>query len=368
MKIPFNNISHQNIALEAAFVELLKEVNRSNTYILGARVAALEERIAAFTDSKYAVSVNSCTDALFLSLKALGVTSGDEVITASNSFIATAGAIVATGATPIFVDIDDSLNIDATKIAEKISPKTKAIIPVHLTGKPANMVEICKIAHVHNLVVIEDAAQAFGATLNGKKIGSFGDIGCFSFHPFKVLGGLGDGGLIVTDDESLYKVLMKLRNHGIENGVIETWGYNSRLDAIQAAWILKKFDNFNHEIARRNEIAQLYTKNLHGVVECPVTGDNEFCVYQTYIIKVDQRNELISFLSKAEIETAIHYPIPIHLQPVGKRLGCEDGDLPMTEMLSRRILSLPMHSHLQDNEVNFIAKKIIEFREMADQL
>jgi dTDP-4-amino-4,6-dideoxygalactose transaminase len=348
----------------------LKEVNRSNIYILGAQVAALEERVAAFTHSKFAVSVNSCTDALFLSLKAFGIGQGDEVITVSNSFIATAGAIVATGATPIFVDVDADLNIDTKKIAEKITAKTKAIIPVHLTGKPAKMLEVCRIAHAHKLVVIEDAAQAFGATLNGKNVGSFGDVGCFSFHPFKVLGGLGDGGMMVTDDESLYKKLIKLRNHGIDKGVIDSWGYNSRLDAIQAAWILKKLENFDAEIMRRNALAALYGKTLQGVVECPLIQgerqDNEFCAYQTYIIKADQRSELISFLLKAEIETAIHYPTPIPLQPVGKQLGYKEGDLPVTETLSRRILSLPMYTQLKDRDINFIAEKIVEFHEMAN--
>ncbi len=361
MHVPFADIAADNLKLETQLIAALQQVNAVGRYILEDYVQHFERELCKLTGCQYAIAVNSGTDALFLALKALNIGTGDEVITVANSFVATAGAIAATGATPIFVDINNDLNINTALINASITTNTRAILPVHLTGKPADMNAIVNIAKQHNLYVVEDAAQAFGATLAQQTVGTFGDLGCFSFHPFKVLAGLGDGGAIVTNNQAHYHSLLALRNHGIDGGAISRWGYNSRLDAIQAAWLLEKLPSLNNNIKRRQQIASYYNTRFAGKIDCPTIGNEEQCAFQTYIIKIPKRAQLIEQLQKVGIETAIHYPVPIHMQPVCSELGYAKNDLPTTEDLCHKILSLPIYPTLSDQQMTFVADHVLQF-------
>ena len=302
------------------------------------------------------------TDALFLSLRALGIRQGDEVITAPNSFIATAGAIVAAGAKPVFVDVKGDYNINPDLIKQAITTKTKAIIPVHLTGRPADMDTILIIARKHGLYVIEDAAQAIGARYKGKRVGSLGSTGCFSLHPLKNLHVHGDGGIITTNNKELYEKLLKLRNHGLKNrDECDFWGYNSRLDSIQAAIGNIKLEYLGDWNKRHREIAVMYRKNLSGVVTVPVDKEFEEPVYHNFIIQGDKRDELQKYLLERGIETKIHYPIPIHLQEAASSLGYKERDFLVCEAQAKRILSLPIYPELTDGQVNMVIKAIKSF-------
>lgn len=359
--IPFNDIVSKNKVYEQELQKDLTDLISSGGYILGQAVSELEAKLSQWLEVKHVVTVNSGTDALFLSLKALGIGQKDEVITVSNSFVGTSGAIVAAGAKPVFVDVGDDLNIDVGAIEDAITPATKAIMPVHLTGRPADMINLCAIARNYELKVIEDGAQALGARLGNKTVGTFGDCGCFSFHPFKVLGGIGDGGAIVTEDDEVAAKLRALRNHGIAQGGIQQWGYNSRLDTVQANLLLRKLPDLQADLERRNEIASLYQSLLPSDLNKPEVSDKYYCVYQTYIVSSQTRDSLKSYLQEKGIGTDIHYPVPIHLQPVGRDLGYNPGDLPNTERLASEILSLPIYLSLTDDDVKYVCDQIQEF-------
>lgn len=338
-------------------------VLESGHFVLGENVSALESEIAKYCNAKYAVGVASGTDALFLTLKALGLKEGDEIITTPLTFIATAEAISYTGAKPVFVDVDPNThNIDASKIAKAITRKTRAIIPVHLWGLPADMEAIITIAQDNALFIIEDCAQAFGAEYKDKKVGSFGNAGCFSFFPTKNLGAYGDAGMIITNDKGIFEKLKLLHVHGSRaRGLHEIIGYNSRLDEIQAAILrvkLRYVDKWN-DARRRN--ASIYN-SIFGVQG---TGDREQGedykhVYHQYTIEIDNREKVLAYLSNKGISAFVYYPTPLHLQKAYKHLGYKEGDFPASESIGKRMLSLPVHPFLTEDEIKTVAAAVIE--------
>ncbi len=364
-KVPFVNLGANYRQVRNEVLEKFDTISLQGAYILTDELRHFEEDFARFCGTAFALGVGNGADALFLSLKALGIKEGDEVITAPNSFIATAGVIAATGATPVFVDVGEDYNINPNLIEAAITPKTKAILPVHLTGRPAEMDEILRIAKKHTLFVIEDAAQAVGARYKNKRVGSLGDIGCFSLHPLKNLHVHGDGGVITTNNPELYRKLLLLRNHGLRNRDECTfWAYNSRLDAIQAAIAgikLKRLDEWN---ARYRRIAEKYREGLRDIVEVPIDKPAEEAVYHNFIIQTDRREALQKYLLERGIETKVHYPIPLHLQDAAVDLGYKQGDFPITEQQAQRILSLPIYPELTDEQVKAVIDAITEFYQL----
>jgi dTDP-4-amino-4,6-dideoxygalactose transaminase len=350
--IPFVDLTRQFRGIESELTQAFLDIGRSGIYIMGEKLESFECKAAKFCGVKYAIGVADGSEALLLILKSLGIGPGDEVITATNSFIASAGAIVGAGAKPVLVDVTEDFNIDPHKIEAVITPCTKAIMPVHLTGRTAAMDEINSIAERYGLKVVEDAAQAIGATYRGRRAGSLGDAAGFSLHPLKNLGGYGDGGLITTNDSTLDAKLRLLRNHGLRNrDECEIWGYNSRLDALQAAFLeikLAKLDAWNR---RCREIASTYREGLSSYVQVPVDQSWEECVYHNFVIRTEQRDELMAYLNKKGVDTRIHYPIPIHLQDAACGLGYQQGDFPNAERYALTMISLPIYPELTDDEV-----------------
>ena len=334
-------------------------------FTLGPELQEFETKFAQLHQVKYAIGVANGTDALILIMKALGIGTGDEVITAPNSFIATAGSIAMVGARPVFVDVDQSYNIDPSLIEKAITSKTKAILPVHLTGSPADMSAINKVAKKHKLYVIEDAAQAVSAVYKNKPVGSWGIAAEFSLHPLKNLNIWGDGGMITTNDSKLYEKLKMWRNHGLKNrDECEFFAHNARLDTLQAAlgsMLIEKINDVT-DIRRRN--ADFYDRQLKSLspnVIVPPRRSNVRDVFHTYVIQVMNRPELIKFLDKVGIESKVHYPIPLHLQKAAEYLGYKKGDFPVTESQTEKILSLPIHQYLTKNQLIYVAQKIKEF-------
>jgi dTDP-4-amino-4,6-dideoxygalactose transaminase len=355
-EVKFVGLKRQFSNLELELTAKFQEVCSSGSYIMGDYLSSFESKMASYLNVKHVIGVGDGSDGLFLIMKALGIGEGDEVITAPNSFIASAWTIVATGAKPVFVDVDEDLNINPSLIENAITNKTKAIMPVHLTGRAAKMDLINKIAKKNNLFVVEDAAQAIGAKFKGEKIGGFSNGASFSLHPLKNLGLYGDGGIISTNDSKLDKDIRVLRNHGLVNrDECTVWGFNSRLDALQASFAeikLKHLDNWN---TRCNEIAQMYFNNLKNVILPVVNKDS---VFHNFVIRTDKRDELMKFLSNKRIETKIHYPIPIHLQKAAISLGYKNGDFPKTEEFAKTMVSLPIYPELSDEEVNYVIKYV----------
>jgi dTDP-4-amino-4,6-dideoxygalactose transaminase len=363
MKVPYIDLkSHFS---ENDLQERIKSVFQSCHFVMGPAVEQFENAFAKLCGTQYAIGLNSGTDAIFLGLKALGIGEGDEVITALNSFIATAGAIVAVGAKPVFVDVNEDYNIDPDSIERAINSNTKAIIPVHLTGNMADMPRIMQIASHHNLSVIEDAAQSVLADINGIRSGAYGDIGCFSLHPLKNLNVCGDGGMSTTDSEEIYRKLVKLRNHGLKNrDEIDFFGYNSRLDTIQAIVGLWVIENIEEITQKRNHNARIYDRKLMELKEfvtIPERKPDHFQVFHTYVIQVDRREKLIAFLADHNIETKIHYPLPIHYQKPCLELGYKRGDFPRCEKQAERILTLPVHQYLTMDQILYVCKTIDKF-------
>ena len=297
-------------------------------------------------------------------MKALGIGNGDEVITASNSFLATAGAIATTGAKPVFVDADDDYNINSNLIEDAITKKTKAILPVHLYGCPAKMPEIMKIANKHNLLVIEDACQAINSAINKKKVGSFGITGCFSLHPLKGINVWGDGGIIATNSQAVRDELYMLRNNGLKNrDECARYSYNCRLDTLQAIVALHIIKDIEWITDKRIENARFYDKELSkfSQITIPERARNVKQVYHTYVVKAKNRDELYNFLLKNKIEAKIHYPIPLHLQEASKYLNYKKGDFPKTEKQAEKILSLPIYPELKEEQLELVVKEIRNF-------
>ncbi len=363
-KIPYIDLKSQHASLKSELLSAIGEVIDDAYFILGQQVAEFEEQFAQLCGVRYAVGVNSGTDALILALKALGIGSGDEVITVPNSFVASATCIRVLGAKPVFVDVGDDYNIDPSKIPAAITPKTKAIIPVHLTGRPCNMEAIAAIAKENGLAVVEDAAQAILAEYQGQPVGSWGTVGCFSLHPLKNLGTCGDGGMIVTNDPELSEKLKVMRNIGLRTrDDCVMWSHNSRLDTLQAAILLVKLRYLQQWTHQRRANAHYYQTHLAGIPQIQIPPEHEWekCVYHTFVIQVEQRQELRQFLSDRGIGTAIHYPVPIHLSTAGKELGYAEGSFPVAEQQSRHILSLPIYPGLTVDQLEQVCENIKSF-------
>lgn len=362
MTIPFVNLGRQFRSLEKEFEEVFLDIGRSGTYIMGEHLENFENDAAAFCNVKHCIGVGNGSDALFLVLKAMGIGPGDEVITAANSFIATVWVIVATGAKPVLVDVGEDFNIDPDCMEAALTFKTKAVIPVHLTGRPAAMDEVNAIALSKNLIVLEDAAQAIGAKYKGRPVGSLGDAAGFSLHPLKNLGVYGDGGLITTNDSELDRALRKLRNHGLRNrDECEVWGFNSRLDAMQAAFASIKLKRLNGWNSRCLEIAEFYRNALKNIVQVPVDKPFEHCVYHNFVVCTDRRDKLMSYMSLRGVDTRVHYPIPIHLQEAALSLGYGLGDFPNAEKFAKSMISLPIYPELTNDEVDYVVSVIQSF-------
>lgn len=359
--IPLVDLKQQYLWIKKEIDTAIQEVITKADFTLGESVRAFEEEFAAFCDATYGIGVSSGTDALHLALLACGIKQGDEVITAPNSFIATAEAISMCGAKPVFVDIDEkSYNIDVTQIEEKITPRTKAIVPVHLYGHPTEMDTILEIARKYQLKVIEDACQAHGAMYKGKKVGSSGHAGCFSFYPSKNLGAFGDGGMVTTNKYSIAKKVRLLREHGQKDKYTHiVSGFCNRLHSIQAAVLRVKLKYLDFWNACRREKARAYREIFEEMpVTYPVTNNDAEHVYHLYVIRVKERDKLREKLAAKGIGTGIHYPIPIHLQPAFARLGYKSGNFPVTEKVAGEIVSLPMFPELQYREIEEIAYEV----------
>lgn len=364
MNVPFLNLAAQYEPLKAELLAAVEKTLAGGHYILGPNVTALEQEIAAFTDTKFGVGVNSGSDALTLALRALGIGPGDQVITTPFTYIAPAESIYQMGAKIVFADIDPrTFNLDPNDVARKITPRTKAIIPVHLFGQAAPLDEILALAEKHGIAIVEDCAQAIGAKYRGKSVGSFGQIGCFSFYPTKNLGADGDGGMIVTNDEAIAKKLKMLRVHGIERRYFhDLHGFNSRLDELQAAILRVKLPHLNSWNARRAEIAGRYATGLAGLpLALPVTADGNTHVFHVFAILTEQRDALQKYLGDNGVPTIIYYPQPLHLQKVYTDLGYKLGDFPVAEKISEKILPLPMYPELTNEHVDHVIKTIRAF-------
>lgn len=364
MNVPFLNLTAQYESLKAELLPAVEKTLASGHYVLGPNVAAIEQDIAVYTQTKFGVGVNSGSDALTLALRALDIGSGDEVITTPFTYIAPAESIHQVGAKIIFADVHPrTWNIDPEQVAKKITPKTKAIIPVHLFGQAAPMDELLTLARARRIHIIEDCAQAIGATYKERPVGGIGTLGCFSFYPTKNLGADGDGGMVVTNDEALAKKLKMLRVHGIERRYFhDLHGYNSRLDELQAAILRVKLPHLKRWNARRSEIATAYTKGLQGLpLEFPVTAESNSHVFHVYALLSDRRDALQKHLADHGVPTLIYYPQPLHLQKVYEKLGFKRGDFPVAEKISEKILPLPMYPELQDEHLAHVVATIRGF-------
>ncbi len=357
VRIPMVDFKAQYKSIEKEIDAAIKEVLLSGQYILGPAVKEFEEQVAAYCGVKYAIGVASGSDALILSLRALGIGPGDEVITTPFTFVATAHAIVHCGAKPVFVDIEpDTFNINPALIEPAITKNTKAIIPVHLYGHPANMDPIMEIAKTHNLYVVEDAAQAFGARYNGKQVGSIGHVGCFSFFPTKNLGCYGDGGMVVTDNPDIADKVDILRRQGCrEKYHAEMIGYNSRLDTIQAAILKVKLRYVDQWNEKRRYIAKKYNELLSDTnITTPVEAPYAYHVYHQYTIRSSRRDDLKQLLFENDIDTSIYYPKPLHLQDAYKSLENKKGSYPESERAGKEVLSLPISPEISELDQEYI--------------
>ncbi len=343
---------------------MIAAVLEEGHFILGRQVEEFEDRFAQLCGVRRAVALNSGTDALIVALRALRIGQGDEVITAPNSFVTTAGAIRMVGAQPVFVDVGEDFNIDVRQIDGAITPRTRAILPVHLTGRPADMQPILAVAEAHHLQVIEDCAQAVSAEYHGRRVGSLGRIGCFSLHPLKTLSACGDGGVLTTDDMAVDQIARMMRNNGLRTREdCEFWSGNSRLDTIQAAILLVKLRHLDIWTERRRQNAAYYRLNLEGLkeVRCPSEAPDTREVYHTFIIQAERRDQLREFLDSRGVGTAVHYPIPIHRMTAAKGLEYGEGSFPVAERLASRILSLPVYPELCQADLDFVVESIWDF-------
>lgn len=364
MKIPFVTFKPLEAELDKEIRDAFDRVYTRSWYIEGVEDEKFEKVFAEYCNSKYCVGVGNGLDALFLALKALNVKDGDEVIVPSNTYIATALAVTYVGATPVFVEPDiRTFNIDPAKIEKAITEKTKAIMPVHLYGQACDMEPIMKIAKKYNLLVVEDCAQAHGATYKGKVVGSFGDVAGFSFYPGKNLGALGDAGAIVTNNEELAKKVRALGNYGSDYKYHHVYqGNNSRLDELQAAFLAAKLPLLERVNDNRRSIADKYLTGINNPkVILPFVPDYAVPVWHIFGIRCKRRTELENFLNDAGIGTNKHYPIPMHLQDCYKDLGFKEGDFPIAEEISSSELSIPMYYGMTDDEVQYVIDKVNEF-------
>lgn len=366
MQVPFSKSDQQHVEMLPELLAASEAVFRSGQFTLGEPVERFEQQFADYHGRRFAVGVNSGTDALWLSLRALNIGPGDEVITSSNTFITSVSSIAMVGATPVLVDIGDDDNLDVNVIEQAITPKTKAIMPVHWMGRPCNMDKIVALAEKHNLHIIEDCAQAIAARFNGKLVGTFGIAGCYSLHPYKTLNACGDAGIIITDDQDFYERLRMIRQNGLSpTGVCHRWSNNSRLDPLQAAILQVKFKRLKQWTERRIQIAEYYHQQLKEVAEItlPTIHDDRYAaVYHTFIVKAQKRDALRQYLDSKGIVTRIHYGTPIHQQPAAQ--GCVrtvPNGLPRLEAVSTQVLSLPIYPELSLEELDYVVKHVHEF-------
>lgn len=360
--IPIVDLKKQYLGIKKEIDSAIKEVITDQFFILGRQLESFEKEFAGYLKTKYVVGVGSGTDALILALRALGIKKGDEVITQPNSFIATTLAITELGATPVFADVDpDTFQIDEKKIEKLITRKTKAILPVHLYGAPCQINEIVKIAKKNKLYIVEDACQSHGSTLNGKMTGTFGDLGVFSFYPGKNLGAYGDGGAVCTNNRVFFERLKKLRNYGQEKKYYHSAiGVNSRLDELQAAVLRVKLKHLNSWNKARNKIAKFYNQHLKKTKTQKIIN-NSFSNYHVFSILTKKRSQLVDFLKQKNIQTLIHYPVPIHLQKCYRFLNLKKGDFPEAEKICAQIISLPIFPELTAKDLSYIINSINTF-------
>jgi len=369
MKVPLVDLKAQYHSIRGEIDQAVHRVIESGRFILGEEVATLEKEVASFLGVEYAVGVASGTDALLLALLACGIKPEDEVITTPFTFIATVEAIIQCHARPVFVDIDPhTFNIDPTRIESKITERTKAILPVHLYGQPADMEPILEIAQKYKLKVIEDCAQAFGARYRGKKVGSLGDTGCLSFFPSKVLGAYGDGGMVVSNNAEIVERVRMLGNHGAKQRYYHLIpGFNSRLDELQAAILRVKLRHIDEWIDRRRQSAELYSQLLGETagIKPLYVAPYSFHSFNYYTVRLSDsridRNKLREYLASQGIATAIYYPLSLHLQEICRSLGYQAGDFPESERAQEETLSFPIYPELTEDEVDWVAGRIIEF-------
>ncbi len=344
-------------------LSIVDEVFKSGMLVGGPQVTEFEHSVAKYCDVKYAVGLNSGTDALMFAMEALDIKNGDEVITPPNSFVSSTSAIIRAGGRPVFVDVRNDQNMDPEKIEAAITTNTRAIMPVHLTGRIADMDPILDIAARHGLAVIEDAAQSIGSTYNGRKSGSMGHIGCFSAHPLKNLYAAGDAGFITTNDSEVANKISRLRNIGMadRNTVVE-WGTVSRMDTLQAAILIHRLESLDGLISTKRRNVELYRNHLdQEYVYWAPCSKAQFNTFQTFVIQVDRRDKLQAYLKDNGIDSSVHYPVPIHLQPIARQLGYKKGDFPVTEELAGKILSLPIHPSLAKGDIIRTSNAINEF-------
>ena len=369
MKVPFLDLQAHHKPHRAEFSRVIEEVIDKGAFAGGPYVEKFENEFAAYCGTEYAMGVGSGTDALWLALMGLGVGPGDEVITVPSTFFATAEAISLTGATPVFVDIDEATyNMDPSKLEEAVTARTKAIIPVHLFGQTADMDPILEFAKERNLFVIEDAAQAHGAEYKGRRAGTMGDAGCFSFYPGKNLGAFGEGGAVVTSNPELTEKIHMLRDHGQSKKYYhQLVGWNGRMDGIQGAVLSIKLRHLEQAIEGRNSCANLYNQLLSDVEEVitPVSLPDSRHVYHIYAVRVKERDEVMKFLNENEVACGIHYPVPVHLQEAYAHLGLGSGSFPVAERCADEFVSLPMYPELGSEQVTYVSHKLREAVEVG---
>jgi len=363
MKVLANRLDRGFEAYQKEFEDRALEVLRSGWYVLGSQVSSFEEEFAKYTGSKYCVGLASGLDALWLAFRVLGIGAGDEVLVQGNTYIASVMGITINGATPVFVEPDDYYNIDVSKLEEKITDKTRAILVVHLYGQATKMDKVVKLCKKYNLRLVEDCAQSHGACFDGKMTGTFGDIGCFSFYPSKNIGAFGDAGAIVTDDEEIAKAMKMYRNYGSEkryyNKVV---GANSRLDELQAGLLRVRLNHIEELTKERERIAAKYLQSINNeFIRLPRVREGCTHVWHQFVINTDKRDELISYLNNHEIGTIIHYPIPPHLSEAYSYLGYSKGAFPITESFADSVLSLPMYNGMTEEEQDYVIETINRF-------
>jgi dTDP-4-amino-4,6-dideoxygalactose transaminase len=369
MQVPLLDLKTQYASIKEEILAAVSEVLETQVCIGGPKLAELEEKIATASNCRYAVGVSSGTDAILSSLMSLGIGDGDEVITTPFTFFATAGCIARVGARPVFVDIDnETYNIDPNLVEQSVTKRTKAIVPVHLFGQMADMDPIMEIAEKYNLVVIEDAAQSITSTYKSRKAGSIGAAGCFSFFPSKNLGGAGDGGMIVTNNEQLYGRLKTMRNHGANPKYYHRFiGGNFRLDAIQAAVLLVKLSHLDDWSEARRRNAVFYDEMFADtIIETPYINPDCVSIYNQYVIRIPNRDEVMALLRKENIGCEIYYPCPMHLQECFSNLGYKQGDFPEAEKASKEVLAIPIYPELTIDMRYYVAEKILSFAGRSD--
>jgi dTDP-4-amino-4,6-dideoxygalactose transaminase len=363
MTVPYFDLKAQYRLLRDEVQKMLDRVCQNASFVLGEEVERFEQAFANYNDVKHCVALNSGTSALHLALLTAGIGSGDEVITSANTFIATAETIVYTGATPVFVDIDPAAaNIDPEQIEAAITPRTRAIVPVHLYGRPANLDAIIDIAARHRLLVIEDACQAHGARYGGRRVGGFGHAAAFSFYPGKNLGAYGEAGALTTNDDEVARMARSLRSHGESTRYMHKYiGYNYRMDGFQAAVLNVKMKYLDQWTAKRQAYAELYRRALAKVdVRLPEDSADSDCVYHLFVVYLENRNQIRSELEKMGVQTAVHYPVPVHLQDAFSHLGLRRGSLVFTERACEQVLSMPLFPEMTEEQVAYAAHCLAE--------